>query len=140
MEANRHDPRVKSLHISCSVCGLWIKIVSFLGKVSNSHFVCKNQSPSWMSLTSCVISSFLSGHNSWFKLEPSSQLTGWPRIPIPSVLLSFCVTEHPMKATSEGSEAYRQHSMVSSFKPRSYCLSLKLNRQPLCTEIERLFR
>lgn len=61
-------------------------------------------------------------------------------IPIPSVLLSFCVTKHPTKATSEGSEAYRQHSMVSSFKPRSYCLSLKLNRQPLCTEIERLFR
>lgn len=89
MEANRPDPRVKSLHISCSVCGLWIKIVSFLGKVSSSHFVRKNQSPGWMSLTSCVISSFLSGHNSWFKLEPSSQLTGWPRSEFPSLQCSF---------------------------------------------------
>lgn len=54
--ARRCGPRVRSLPVGCSASSLWIKRVSFLGRVSWNQISHKNWSPGWVSFTSCVIS------------------------------------------------------------------------------------
>lgn len=104
---------------------------------------------SWTSCFGCPLSRWMTWEGFFWLIKvvvsnqiPPTTSQDVPCCPSHSFIPSspFMCPSSPLKATRQGSEDHHGHSMVSSIKPKRYCLALKLSGQPLYAETEGLFR